>query len=271
MNPLHTSSSSLLQQQSATTSLQQAAAILPTLAHQVNSLDAVSNLNPSSTLNSSSLTVNNSSTNSYPLDMECDPVSNASLSSSSSLSSANPNSSLLNSRYNFLLSGLSTSASNNSLFNNLEQCIGITTLNTLGGPPSLFSLARGNSGSGGGGAVDGGSDGVGVGGSGGNSTMAHQLSGNHAHLHRSNKSASNAVHSFAPTSLPIGLYGGMGGNGAVVNNDALSLAAYQNHLLTSGGGVGPNGNITYIPYSMSNETVPKNSSTMTSSSSLSSS
>lgn len=244
MNPLHTSSSSL-----QSTTLQQAAAIIPTLNNQVNSLDAVNNLNPSSALNNS-LTVKNSSN--YPLEMECDPVSNASLSSSSSLNTTNPNPSLLNSRYNFLLSGLSTSASSGALFNN----IGITTLNTVGGPPSIFS-----------GIVGGGG---GVGGSGSNSaTSAHSLSGNHAHLHRNSKSASSVVNSFAPTSLPIGLYGGMSNNSGVVNNDTHSLAAYQHHLLASG--VGPNGNITYIPYSMSSETVPKNSSTMTSSSSLSSS
>ena len=252
MNPLHTSSSSL-----QSTTLQQAAAIIPTLTNQVNSLDTVSNLNPSSALNSSLTTVNNSSN--YPLEMECDPVSNASLTSSSSLNTANPNPnpSLLNSRYNFLLSGLSTSASSDALFNN----IGITTLNTLGGVRSMFS---GNGGSGGGGNGGSGS------GSGSSSATAHSLSGNHAHLHRNSKSASNVAHSFAPTSLPIGLYSRMSNNsGGVVNNDTHSLAAYTHHLL--GSGVGPNGNITYIPYSMSSETVPKNSSTMTSSSSLSSS
>lgn len=206
--------------------LQQAAAIIPTLSN-ANSLDPVCNVNPvtSSTLNS--LTVNNSTN--YPLEMECDPVSNATLPSSSSLNTTNP--SLLNSRYNFLLSGLSTSASSGTLLNGANTTIG-------------------------GGSVG-------------------PMSGNHAHLHRNSKSASNiVVQNFAPTSLPIGLYSGMSNNGSgggvVVNNDTHSLAAYQHHLLASGG-VGPNGNITYIPYSMSSETVPKTNSTMTSSSSLSSS
>lgn len=211
MNPVHNPSS--LQP-----TLQQAAAIIPTLA---NSLDVVSTVNPVSSAALNSL-VSSNSTN-YPHEMECDPVSNASLpSSSSSLNTTNP--SLLNSRYNFLLSGLSASASSGALLN------GATTTNAIGsvGP----------------------------------------LSGNHAHLHRNSKSATNVLQNFAPTSLPIGLYSGITNNGAT-SNDTHSLAAYQHHLLTSG--VGPNGNIAYIPYSMSNETVPKTNSTMTSSSSLSSS
>lgn len=209
MNPMHNPSS--LQP-----TLQQAAAIIPTLT---SSLDSVSNINPVSSSALNSLVVSNSTN--YPLEMECDPVSNASLPSSSSLNTTNP--SLVNSRYNFLLSGLSTSASSGALLNGAT-----TTNNTIGtvGP----------------------------------------LSGNH--LHRNSKSASNVLQNFAPTSLPIGLYGGMSNNGGA-SNDTHSLAAYQHHLLTSG--VGPNGNIAYIPFSMSSETVPKNSSTMTSSSSLSSS
>lgn len=218
-------------------SLQQAAAIIPTLSN-ANSLEPVSNVNPitSSTLNS--LTVNNSTN--YPLEMECDPVSNVSLpSSSSSLNTTNP--SLLNSRYNFLLSGLSTSASSGALLNGGATN---TTNPTIGG----------------GSVVSGG----GIG------SIVGPLSANHAHLHRNSKSASNMVQNFAPTSLPIGLYSGISNNGAVVNNDTHSLAAYQHHLLSNS--VGPNGNnITYIPYSMSSDTVPKTNSTMTSSSSLSSS
>lgn len=259
MNPLHTSSSSSSLQ---STTLQQAAAIIPTLNNQANSLDAMSNLNPSlnSSSNSSLTTVNNSSN--YPLEMECDPVSNASLSSSMSLNTTNASPPSVYSKFKH---PVHYPTSPFGLFNN----IGITTLNTRGGPPSIFSAIRSGGGS------------IGPG-SGSNSVTAHSLSGNHAHSHRNSKSASNVVHNFAPTSLPIGLYSGISNNssggvgsggvgvGGVVNNDTHSLAAYQHHLLT-GGGVGPNGNITYIPYSMSSETVPKNSSTMTSSSSLSSS
>lgn len=208
MNSLHNPSS--LQP-----TLQQAAAMIPTLTGP--SLDPISNPVSSAALNS--LVVNNSSN--YPLEMECDPVSTVSLPSSSSLNTTNP--SLLNSRYNFLLSGLSTSASSGAMLN------GANSVNTIGSIP---------------------------------------LSGNHAHLHRNSKSASNVLQNFAPTSLPIGLYGGMSNNGGA-SNDTHSLAAYQHHLLSSG--VGPNGNIAYIPFSMSSENVPKNSSTMTSSSSLSSS
>lgn len=220
MNTLHNPSS--LQP-----TLQQAAAIIPTLTSNTNSMEPVSNINPVSSAALSSLVVNNSSN--YPLEMECDPVSSASLPSSSSSSALNSttNPALQNSRYNFLLSGLSTSASSGALLN------GANPTNTIGG-----------------GTVG-------------------PLSGNHAHLHRNSKSASNVLQNFAPTSLPIGLYSGMSNNGAV-NNDTHSLAAYQHHLLASG--VGPNGNIAYIPYSMSSsETVPKTNSTMTSSSSLSSS
>lgn len=208
--------------------LQQAAAIIPTLTN-ANSLEPVSNVIPLTSTTLNSLTVNNPTN--YPLDMECDPVSTASLPSSSSLNTTNP--SLLNSRYNFLLSGLSTSASSGAMLN------GANTTNPIGG-----------------------------------GSVGPMSAGNHAHLHRNSKSASNVmVQNFAPTSLPIGLYSGISNNGAtaaVVNNDTHSLAAYQHHLLASGG-VGPNGNITYIPYSMSSETVPKTNSTMTSSSSLSSS
>ncbi|XP_031626889.1 serine/threonine-protein kinase minibrain isoform X2 [Contarinia nasturtii] len=229
MNSLHN-------QSSLQPTLQQAAAIIPTLAtnnSSNNSMEPVSSINPiatSSALNS--LVVNNSSN--YPLEMECDPVSNASLPSSSSTSLNASNPSLLNSRYNFLLSGLNPSASSGALLNG-----GAIATNSIG---SIGSLSAGN----------------------------------HGHLHRnSSKSASNVLQNFAPTSLPIGLYSGMGNNvaaaaaAAAVNSDTHSLAAYQHHLLTSG--VGPNGNIAYIPYSMSSETVPKNNSTMTSSSSLSSS
>lgn len=260
MNPLHTSSSSSSLQ---STTLQQAAAIIPTLNNQANSLDAMSNLNPSlnSSSNSSLTTVNNSSN--YPLEMECDPVSNASLSSSMSLNTTNASPPSVYSKFKH---SVHYTPSPFGLFNN----IGITTLNTIGGPPSIFSAIR-----------SGGSVGAG---SGSNSVTAHSLSGNHPHSHRNSKSASNVVHNFAPTSLPIGVYSGMsnnsgggggggsiggGGSVGVVNNDTHSLAAY--HFQKGGGGVGPNGNIAYIPYSMSSETVPKNSSTMTSSSSLSSS
>ena len=232
MNSLHNPSS--LQP----TTLQQAAAIIPTLTNN-SSMESVSNVNnpnvSSAALNS--LMVNNSSN--YPLEMECDPVSSASLPSSSSLSTtsnATTNPTLLNSRYNFLLSGLNASASSGALLNGVVN-------------PTANAILGGSIGGGG------------------------SLSGNHAHLHRNSKSASNVLQNFAPTSLPIGLYSGLsnnGGGGGVVNNDTHSLAAYQHHLLSSG--VAPNGNIAYIPYSMSsNETVPKTNSTMTSSSSLSSS
>ncbi|XP_055302378.1 serine/threonine-protein kinase minibrain isoform X2 [Sitodiplosis mosellana] len=224
MNSLHNPSS--LQP----TTLQQAAAIIPTLTNN-SSMEPVSNVNnpnvSSAALNS--LVVNNSSN--YPLEMECDPVSSASLPSSSSLStsSTTTNPTLLNSRYNFLLSGLSSSASSGALLNGI---VNPTTNPVIGG------------------------------------SIGGPLSGNHAHLHRNSKSASNVLQSFAPTSLPIGLYSGLSNNCAV-NNDTHSLAAYQHHFSS---GVAPNGNIAYIPYSMSSsETVPKNNSTMTSSSSLSSS
>lgn len=256
MNSLHHNPSSLPSSvaaaaaaaAAASTTLQQAAAIIPTLTNQPNSLDPVSHCNSiplSATLNSLTNAPN------YPLEMECDPVSNTALPSSVSSSSAaslphnttNPTL-LANSRYNFLLSGLSTSASSGALLNGGSSSVG------GGSSGNITNTMIGN-------------------------TSVGPLSGNHAHLHRSSKSASNVVQSFAPTSLPIGLYGGLSNNGGVVNTDPHSLAAYQHHLLATGGGVGgaigPNGNITYIPYSMSSETVPKNSSTMTSSSSLSSS
>lgn len=267
MNPLHTSSSSSSLQ---STALQQAAAIIPALNNQVKSLDAMFNLNPSlnSSSNSSLTTINNSSN--YPLEMECDPVSNASLSSSISLNTTNASPPMISVYSKFKQTNDSHNPHNPlspfGLFNNPA----LTSLNTLGGPPSIFKTVRGGGGGSGGGGVPIGAV------SGSNSTTAHSLSGNHGHSHRNSKSASNIVHNFAPTSLPIGVYSGMsnnsssGGSVGAVNSDTHSLAAYQHHLLT-GGGVGPNGNITYIPYSMSSETVPKNSSTMTSSSSLSSS
>lgn len=212
MNSLHNPSS--LQP-----TLQPAATIFPTLSN--NSMEPINcNINPIASAALNSLVVNN--TSNYPLEMECDPVSNASIPSSLSLNTTNP--SILNSRYNFLLSGLNTSASSGAMLN------GVNTTNTIG--------------------------------------TIGSLSGNHAHLHRNSKSTSNVLQNFAPTSLPIGLYSGMSNNVAV-NADNHSLAAYQHHLLTSG--VGPNGNIAYIPYSMSSESVPKTNSTMTSSSSLSSS
>lgn len=195
--------------------LQQAAAIIPSLT---SSLEAVSSVNPLPSLNS---LVAGQATN-YPLEMECDPVSNVSLPSSSSLSAANQLAQ--GARYNFLLSAMGASAPSGALLN------GANAANTIGsvGP----------------------------------------LSATHAHLHRNSKSATNMLQNFAPASLPIGIYSGMSNNGAI-NSDTHSLAAYQHHLLTSG--VAPNGNIAYIPYSMSNESVPKTNSTMTSSSSLSSS
>lgn len=91
-------------------------------------------------------------------------------------------------------------------------------------------------------------------------------------IHRNTKSVSNVLHDYAPTSLPIGVYTNSKSNNGALTNDAHSLAAYQHHLLVST--VGSNGNVSYIPYSMSNEAVntsiPKNSNTITSSSSLSS-
>lgn len=86
------------------------------------------------------------------------------------------------------------------------------------------------------------------------------ISSNNSHLHRGSKSATNLLQNYAPTSLPIGLSQMMANNGS---NPAAAAAA----ALNSG--------IAYIPYSMSsdavNSSIPKNSSTMTSSSSLSSS
>lgn len=91
-------------------------------------------------------------------------------------------------------------------------------------------------------------------------------------IHRNTKSVSNVLHDYAPNSLPIGVYTNSKSNNGALTNDAHSLAAYQHHLLVST--VGSNGNVSYIPYSMSNEAVntsiPKNSNTITSSSSLSS-
>jgi len=132
----------------------------------------------------------------YPLEMECDPVSTNQ-----------------QSRYNFLLSGLSTSASS-------------TALNQSTSSP-----------------------------------------GHHLHLHRNSKSQSNILQNYAPASLPITRY-----NGAAQNTD--SLPSFQHPLLA--GGIGSNPNADYIPYiqyamQSGDSSIPKNSNTMTSSSSLSSS
>lgn len=99
-----------------------------------------------------------------------------------------------------------------------------------------------------------------------NSNLATSGLGDAADLHR------NAVRDYAPASLPIGVFGGKSNNGSLPS-DAHSLAAYQHHLLVNS--MGSNGNVSYIPYSMSSEAVgasmPKSSNTITSSSSLSSS
>lgn len=86
-------------------------------------------------------------------------------------------------------------------------------------------------------------------------------------LHRN----AGVLRDYAPASLPIGVFSSKPNNGALPS-DAHSLAAYQHHLLVNS--MGSNGNVSYIPYSMSSEAVnaamPKNNSnTIASSSSLS--
>lgn len=177
----------------------------PLMPFIMNNTDAMNSHKTMQSMPLNSLIVDKKA-NSYPHEMDCDPVS---------INAAIPlqpvtHPTTQSSRYNFLLSSLQTSASNSNL----------------------------------------------------SATHLPDTDGSHR---------SAALRDYAPASLPIGVYSSKANNGSL--NDAHSLAAYQHHLLVNS--MGSNGNVSYIPYSMSNEAVnasmPKNSNTITSSSSLSSS
>lgn len=173
----------------------------PLMPFIMNNTDAINSHKTMQSMPLNSLIVDKK-INSYPHEMDCDPVT---------INPAIPmqpvtHPTTQSSRYNFLLSSLQTSASNSNL------------------------------------------------------SASHLPDADGSHR-------SAVLRDYAPASLPIGVYS------SKANNDPYPLAVFQHHLLVNS--VAPNGNVSYIPYSMSNEAVnasmPKNSNTITSSSSMSSS